>query len=154
MTEEKKNVSKENVSKKSVTGKQSVWKLGLCVLALAVVVGLMAFLYARFSAKPVEGSKAITIEVVDKEKKSAMYELKTDAEYLRQAMEEADGLTFEGEEGPYGLSISTINGQRADYTKDGAYWSFYVNNEYCNYGVDAQPVMDGDAFKIEYTPAQ
>lgn len=140
--------------KQKETGKQGAWKIGLGVLGLVVVVGLMALLYTRFSAKPVSGSKEITIEVVDNEKKSTMYEVKTDAEYLRQAMEEAEGLTFEGEEGPYGLSISIINGIRADYTKDGAYWSFYVNNEYCNYGVDEQPVMDGDAFKIEYTSAQ
>ena len=140
--------------KQKVTGKQGAWKSGLGVLALVVVVGFMALLYAKFSAKPVEGSKEITIEVVDNEKKSTVYELKTDAEYLRQAMEEAEGLTFEGEEGQYGLSISIVNGLRADYTLDGAYWSFYVNDEYCNYGVDTQPVTDGDAFKIEYTAAQ
>ncbi|MBQ8232955.1 MAG: DUF4430 domain-containing protein [Lachnospiraceae bacterium] len=140
--------------KQKVTGKQGAWKIGLGVLALVVVVGFMALLYAKFSAKPVEGSKEITIEVVDNEKKSTVYELKTDAEYLRQAMEEAEGLTFEGEEGQYGLSISIVNGLRADYTLDGAYWSFYVNDEYCNYGVDTQPVTDGDAFKIEYTAAQ
>ena len=31
------------------------------------------------------------------------------------------------------------------------YWSFYVNDEYCNYGIDSQPVHDGDKFRIEYT---
>ena len=98
-----------------------------------------------------EGSKSITIEVVDKEGESKAYELKTDAEYLRQAMEEAEGLTFSGAESDYGMMVDTVNDLTADYPTDGAYWSFYVNGEYCNYGIDTQPVADGDAFSIVYT---
>ncbi len=120
------------------------------VVLLAAVLGVMYFL---FREKPVEGSKNITIEVVNSAAESTIYELTTDAEFLRQAMEEAEGLTFEGDETEYGLNISTVNGERADFTLDGAYWGFYVNGEYCNYGIDTQPVIDGDAFKIEYTPA-
>ncbi len=120
------------------------------VVLLAAVLGVMYFL---FREKPVEGSKNITIEVVNSAAESTIYELTTDAEFLRQAMEEAEGLTFEGDETEYGLNISTVNGERADFTLDGAYWGFYVNGEYCNYGIDTQPVIDGDAFKIEYSPA-
>ena len=108
-------------------------------------------MYAAFGAKAVVGSKDITIEVVNKASESTMYELSTDAEFLRQAMEEADGLTFDGTESEYGLMISAVNGEVADYNVDASYWSFYVNDEYCNYGIDTQPVMDGDAFKIVYT---
>jgi len=66
-------------------------------------------------------------------------------------MEEADGLTFDGDEGEYGMMVMTVNGETADYNVDQSYWSFYVNGEYCNYGIDTQPVADGDAFKIVYT---
>ena len=97
------------------------------------------------------GSKDITIEVVNKAAESTVYELSTDAEFLRQAMDEAEGLTYDGTESEYGLMISTINGEVADFNVDGGYWSFYVNDEYCNYGIDTQPVMDGDAFAIVYT---
>lgn len=124
------------------------------LVALVAVIAVFVALFVVFREKPVEGSKAIVIEVVNKNQETTTYELNTDAEYLRQAMEEAEGLTFSGEEGPYGLSISTVNGERADYTLDGAYWSFYVNDEYCNYGVDTQPVLDGDTFAIVYTLAQ
>lgn len=122
--------------------------------ALVAVIAVFVVLFVVFREKPVVGSKAISIEVVDKTQTSVVYEVKTDAEYLRQAMEEADGLTFSGEEGPYGLAISTVNGERADYTLDGAYWGFFVNGEYCNYGIDTQPVLDGDQFSIVYTLAQ
>ena len=120
------------------------------VLVVVLVLGL-GFVYTKFSAKPVEGSKAITIEVIDDSQKSTSYELNTDAEYLREAMDEIDNVNYDGEEGPYGFTIYSINGVTADFNTDGAYWCFYVNDEYCNYGIDDQPVNDQDHFKIEYT---
>ncbi len=120
------------------------------VVALVAVIAVLAAVFFTFREKPVEGSKAITIEVVDNAQASTVYELNTDAEYLRQAMEEAEGLTFSGTESEYGLMVDTINGITADYSVDGAYWSFYVNDAYCNYGIDSQPVEDGDAFLIRY----
>ncbi len=125
---------------------------GAAVLAAAVV--MMAAGFFLFREKPVEGSKAIVIEVVDNEQKTVTYNVKTDAEYLRQAMEEAEGLEFSGAESEYGMMVDTVNGITADYNVNGAYWSFYVNGGYCNYGIDTQPVQDGDTFRIEYTPAQ
>ena len=68
-------------------------------------------------------------------------------------MDEAEGLTYEGEDGPYGMMISHINGEKAVYEEDNAYWGFNVNGSYCNYGISEQPVNDGDAFEIVYTPA-
>ena len=98
--------------------------------------------------------KAISIEVINKAGESQKYEIETGTDFLRQAMENTVGLTFGGTESEYGMMVDTINDERADYTLDGAYWAFYVNGEYCMFGVDAQPVTDGDAFSIVYTPAQ
>lgn len=131
--------------------KMSKGKIVLALAALAAVVAVLIGVYAAFGAKPVTGSKNITIEVVNKASESTVYELSTDAEFLRQAMDEAEGLTYDGTESEYGLMISTVNGEVADYSVDCSYWSFYVNDEYCNYGIDTQPVMDGDAFAIVYT---
>ena len=130
------------------TSKKKIW-LGLG--CLVVLVAALAVIYSVFGAKRVAGSKDITIEVINKAQESTLYEVSTEAEYLRQAMEEADGLTFEGTESDYGMMVNTVNGETADYSVDGSYWSFYVNEEYCNYGIDSQPVADGDAFKIVYT---
>lgn len=131
--------------------KMSKGKIALALGALIAVVALLIGVYAAFGAKPVAGSKNITIEVVNKAAESTVYELATDAEFLRQAMDEAEGLTYDGTESEYGLMVSTVNGEVADYSVDASYWSFYVNDEYCNYGIDTQPVMDGDAFAIVYT---
>ena len=123
---------------------------------LVALIATMALVWTVFREKPVEGSKAITIEVVDSKGESVEYELRTDAKFLVQAMDELkeDGFTYEAENGPYGLSVNSVNGEQAIYDVNGAYWSFYVNEEYCNYGISQQPVEDGDVFEIVYTKAE
>ena len=129
---------------------KKIWGAGL----LIVLIAAFAIVYGVFREKPVEGSKEITIEVVNQAEESEVYELKTDAEFLRQAMEEAEGLEFFGEESEYGMMVEVVNGESAVFDKDGAYWSFMVNGELCNNGIDTQPVEDGDEFQIVYTEAE
>ena len=131
-------------------------KIFLGVAILAVLVGLFCIMWAVFGPKTVEGSKSVSLSVVYDGGESTTYETKTDALVLQELMDELadEGLTYGGTESEYGLMVDTVNDIRADYTLDGAYWSFYVNDEYCNYGISEQPVNDGDAFSIVYTPAQ
>ena len=126
-------------------------KRALAAACLLLLVAALALTYAVFREKPVAGSKAITISVINSAAQEKTYPLHTDAQFLRQAMDECEGLAYSGTEGPYGVMIDTVNGERADYTLDGAYWGFSVNGQYCNYGIDEQPVEDGDAFVIAYT---
>ncbi|MEZ3426619.1 MAG: DUF4430 domain-containing protein [Lachnospiraceae bacterium] len=130
--------------------KQTNKKALIGAAALIAVIAVLALVFFVFREKPVQGQKSITIEVIDNTQNSTVYEVHTDAEYLRQAMEEAKGLEFSGTESEYGLMVETVNGVTPDYNVDGAYWSFYVNGAYCNYGIDSQPVEDGDAFVIKY----
>lgn len=126
-------------------------KTAIALLVLAVAVILLAGIYFVFAPKAMEGGKDIVIEVVDDKQDTVTYEIRTDAEYLREAMEEA-GIEFSGTESDYyGLMIETVNGLYADYVGDGAYWAIYVDGEYGNYGVDAQPVEDGKTYRIVYT---
>ena len=129
---------------------KKIWGAGL----LVVLIAAFAIVYGVFREKPVEGSKEITIEVVNQAEESEVYELKTDAEFLRQAMEEAEGLEFSGQESEYGMMVEVVNEESAVYDKDGAFWSFMVNGEPCNNGIDTQPVEDGDEFQIVYTEAE
>ncbi|MBQ6875810.1 MAG: DUF4430 domain-containing protein, partial [Lachnospiraceae bacterium] len=62
----------KKVNKKMVVG----------IVLMVLLVGLMLFAYNKFREKPVEGSKSITIEVVNDKGESKKYELKTDAQYL------------------------------------------------------------------------
>ena len=119
--------------------------------ALVAFIAAFFIIWFNFREKPVEGSKEVSIEVVNSKGESKVYELKTDALYLKEAMDEAKGLEYSGTESQYGLMVEVVNGETAIYSENGAYWSFYVNGEYCNYGIETQPVEDGDEFKIEYT---
>ena len=119
--------------------------------ALVALIAAFLIIWFNFREKPIEGTKEVTIEVVDSKGKSTVYELKTDALYLKEAMDEAKGLKYSGTESEYGLMVEVVNDENAVFTQNGAYWSFYVNGEYCNYGIESQPVEDGDAFQIIYT---
>ncbi len=121
------------------------------VIVLALIIALMGIVYFVSRPDTAEGGKNITIEVISADKSEKTYELSTDAEYLKQAMDEAEGLSYSGTESEYGIMITEVNGERAVYETDGAYWGLYVNGDYCQYGIDAQPVYDGDDFEIVYT---
>ena len=127
--------------------KSNKWLL----LIPVVLIAAMVIIYFAARPKPVEGSKTVSIEVVSADASTKEYTVHTDAEYLRGAMEETEDLTFSGDESEFGMMVTEVNGEVADYNADGAYWAFYINGNYCDYGIDSQPVADGDAFTIEYT---
>lgn len=134
--------------------KRNGTKTALAAAVLVVLAAVFGVVYLHFAPKAVAGTKEISIEVVDDNAVSEIYKIHTDARYLRQALEETESLTVEGTESAYGLMVETVNGVTADYNANGAYWSFYLNGEYCNYGIDQQPIENGQAYRIVYTLAQ
>lgn len=123
---------------------------------LPILLVLCVFTFVSCNSKDkndnsnVNTEKDVSVEIVWQDGERNEYEVNTDAEYLAQVLEEIDELSYETDDG----MVMVINGTRADYVKDGAYWAFYVNGEYCNYGISDQPVSDGDEFEIVYTVAQ
>lgn len=134
--------------------KNSKKKLLLPAVILIACLIIFGAAYALNKPAASAGEKAFEVTVIDDNGESTNYSGQTDAEYLREALEELDGFSMTGTESDYGLMVETVNGISAVYDKDGAYWSFNVNGSYCNYGVDTQPVNDGDKFEIIYTPAE
>lgn len=117
---------------------------------LVVLIVAMALVWTKFREKPVEGSKVITIEVINAKEESKVYELHTDAEFLKGAMDETEGLTYTLEDG----MILSINGEQAIWAEDNAYWGINVNGEYGQLGIEVQPIEDGDEFEFVYTKAE
>ena len=130
--------------------KQNRALLIIAIVRFATVLG-MALLYPVFAPQTSVGAKNITIQVTDNQQNTTDYSVNTNAEYLRQAMEETKGLSFTGTEGQYGLMILSVNGITANWEQDHAWWSIYVNNELANYSIDQQPIADGDVIRLEYT---
>lgn len=99
--------------------------------------------------EPVAGEKVITVDVVDADGNVTTFTITTDEEFLRGALEQEN--LIEGEEGDYGLYIKSVNGIRADYDLDGAYWALSQDGEYLMSGVDTTPIEDGDHFELTYS---
>lgn len=116
------------------------------VLVLAVA---MAGIYLATRPATSAGSKQITVEVIHADQSSKTFTYRTDAEYLGEVLL-AEGLV-QGEEGQYGLYITTVDGEDAIYENDASYWALMVGGEYAVTGVDATPIQDGDSFQLIYT---
>ena len=88
----------------------------LLTAAIVLFIAVLAFFgaYQIFAPTAADGAKAISIEVVDHNQERTSYSIRTDAEYLIDAMKETPKFTFSGYEGPYGLTLTAINGITAD----------------------------------------
>ena len=128
--------------------KSKKYLYGIVTVAAAIVVMLVIYLVGKPDVTL--GSKSVDIAVTDDEGYEKQYFINTEAQYLKQVMDELEHKDFEYwcVEGEYGLYVDSVNGIKADNIN--AYWAFYVNGEYCNYSIDRQPVNDGDVFEIVY----
>lgn len=124
-------------------------KLILGIVALAVVIGLMAGIWMATRPETEAGSKGYTVTVIHKDGSEKIFEYRTDAEYLAEALLE-EGLVS-GEDSQYGLTIITVDGEAAVWATDSAYWAIYVGEEAAITGASEIPVYDGSTYKLEYT---
>ena len=95
-----------------------------------------------------KGDKTITVKV-EAEDQSVTFTIKSNAATVGAALQENDLIA--GEETQYGLYVKTVNGMLADYNVDQTYWAFYKDGVYMMTGVDATPLVDGDAYELVRT---
>ncbi len=125
-------------------------------IAILLSVVLALGLCACTANKPAETtgtvgtSKTFVVKVVhqDGTEKEFTY---TSAEEFVGPVLQAEGL-IEGNAGPYGLEIHTVDGVKAVYA-EGAYWAVYEGEEYAMQGIDETPIVDGAVYKLVYTLA-
>ena len=96
-----------------------------------------------------EGQTSFTFKVKFKDGSERTYLVKTDKTNLGEALIET-GL-IEGEDGPYGLYIKTVNGILADYDIDQSYWAISKNGEASATGIDSIRFLDGEHYELVYT---
>lgn len=96
-----------------------------------------------------EGDTEFEFTVVYADGKETKFNISTNKKTVGEALSEQE--LIEGEDGPYGLYVKTVNGETHDYDVDGTYWSFYVNGEYATSGVDTTEIESGARymFKVE-----
>lgn len=125
-----------------------IW-ITAAVVALTLLVTGMVILYQKFRPQPVEGDKHITVTVVHKDGSQKEFTYDTNEEFLGTLLQ-TKGL-IEGEEGPYGLMISTVDAELADWNVDQSYWALYIGQEYATTGIDTTPITDGASYSLVYT---
>lgn len=114
------------------------------VLALLIVGALIAWKCLSPEAKP--GEKTVTVNVRHLDGSESTFTVKTGAEYVRGALEPEGIIT--GKDESYGMWITTVDGETADESLQ-QWWGYAVNGEAAMYGVESQPVNDGDV--IDFT---
>lgn len=95
-----------------------------------------------------EGDTQFSFTVVNQEGNETAFLVHTDKEIVGEALVDCGLIT--GEDGEFGLYVKEVNGITADYNKDGAYWSFYVNGEYAQSGVDTTSIEEGVTYTFKY----
>lgn len=112
-------------------------------IVLAILIAAAAVLFFTYRAKGMAGKKAIVFSV-SADDFGADHAFNTNAEFLGDALK-ALGLV-EGEDGPYGLYVKTVNGITADESLQ-QWWCFTKGGEELFIGIDSVPVADGDHFE-------
>ena len=100
--------------------------IGLVALVCVAVVFVGAYFATRGATT--EGNKTLTIEIVHGNGDAKEYTVRTDAEYLGQALLEHEALGVVGEDGPYGLYIKEVDGEQASDADQTFCWWVLTNS--------------------------
>lgn len=120
----------------------------IAVIVLVVVLAAAGLLYMKFKPGTTAGEKEITVKVSALENGEESFTYQTDAEYLGEVL--TANKLIEGEDGQYGLFITTANGVKADDSKQ-QWWCITKGGEQVNTSADQTPIQDGDQFELTLT---
>lgn len=120
--------------------------VGLLVLAAACVAGWL--LYQNVMPKGQVGAKTIVINVIHGDQSTKEFKYQTDEAYLGKVIQE-EGLV-EGENSQYGLFITSVDGEKADDSKQ-QWWCLTKGGAQVNTSADQTPIADGDVFELTLT---
>lgn len=141
--------------------KKITTKILAVAMILVMALALMACDHVGAEGKWVEatyrsdrsfgnGKTTIEVEVVVEEQ-SVTFTVKTDKENLEDALLEHD--LIDGDASQYGMYIKYVNGIRADYEKDGAWWNICKDGVALMTGASGESIGDGNHYEFVYTPA-
>jgi len=120
----------------------------IAVIVLAVLVAAAALMWSFFKPQSIEGQKTIQVEVVHLNGDVKEFEIVTQEEFLRGALEQENLVA--GDESEYGLYVLTVDGETVDESKQ-QWWCFTKSSETLNTGIDTTPIMDGEHYEITLT---
>ena len=124
-------------------------KFAVAALVFAVVIGLMAGLFALTRPEPETGAKQVSVVIVHKDGTEKQLTYSTDLEYLADLLLEKELVTgYASEE--FGFTIESVDGVMADWAVDGAYWALYEGEEYAVTSAAGIVLTDGGVYRLVY----
>lgn len=130
------------------TEQKNTKKIIIALIGLVVAIAVLFGVYHFTRPAAVQGAKTITVEVIHKDASEKTFEYHTDREYLGEVL--TDEELVSGEEGPYGLFITTVDGETVDETNQ-EWWCVTRNHEELNTSVDQTPIADGEKYELTFT---
>lgn len=118
-------------------------KIILCV-ALALLIGLFCAARLVLMPEPVQGDKHIVFTATSLDGSAKNFDIYTNAETLADALMQEK--LIDAEEGPYGLWVTAIFGEKADSAKN-QYWMFYKDGVQLATGVSETYIADGEHYE-------
>ena len=145
--------------------KNSVCRVSMLIVAILLIAAMALTLTSCGNSEtPADTSSPVSVSEVKEagngntsfkfavtyaDGKTENYTVKTDKTTVGEALQDA-GL-ISGSDSEYGLMVDTVNGVKADYNADKAYWAFYINGEYASTGVSATNINTDAEYSFVYT---
>ncbi len=123
-------------------------KILIALAVLLVMIAALLGIYQFTKQAAVTGAKAITVEVIHKDGSLKSFTYHTDREYLGEVL--IDEELVLGEEGPYGIFITSVDNETADNSNQ-EWWCITKNNEQLNTSANQTPITDGDKYELTLT---
>ena len=120
--------------------------IAVAVLLVLVIGALL--LWNAYKPAVQEGGKAIVLTVVHGDGSQKDFSIRTDAEFLRGALEQ-EGL-IAGSESEWGLYVQTVDGETADEAQE-QWWCLTKGGEMSMTGVDDTAIADGEHYEFILT---
>lgn len=117
---------------------------------LAVAIALFAVVFITQRDETEKGEKQITVTVVYEDKTEKAFPITTDAEFLGEALLQAELIPESEQRAGF---LTNVDGIRADYNKDKAWWCVTKGGEMTEKGINELVITDGDEFEIVHTPS-
>ena len=118
----------------------------IAAVVLLLIAGALLLIEGSKKPVPIEGSKTITVTVIQEGVEDKVFTIHTDAEFLRGALEQEK--LVEGSESQYGLFVTTVDGVAVDESLRQWWCLNDGEGNMLDTGVDSTPIADGDAFQF------
>lgn len=94
-----------------------------------------------------KGQTEMRLTVIHKNGSQKEFSIHTDETVVGAALLKENLIS--GDEGQYGLYVTTVDGETLDYNQDQMYWGFYIGKDYAQTGVDQTEIAAGASYTLK-----